>query len=150
LTEGIGQLVVILAAQKAGLQLALVHPGLRGQHAAQERLLAHFQAENGHRGAVVDGRVLGHIDGQRGFAHRGTGGDDNQLALLKAAGHAVQFDEVGGQAGNLAALLVEIVDGAEGVLDDLVERLETVAEAFLGSLHHPVSILPITSMTGSD
>ncbi len=84
---------------------------------------------------MVDGRVLRDVDGQRGFAHRGAGGDDDQLALLQAAGHAVEFGEVSGQAGDLAALLVEIVDGAEGILDDLVERLETVAEAPLGSLH---------------
>ena len=125
---------MVFAAQEAGLQLALVHPGLRGQHAAQQRLLAHFQAEDGHDGLVLIGRVLRDVDGQRGFAHGGTGGDDDQLALLQAAGHAVELGEIGGQAGDFAALLVEIVDGAEGVLDDLVERLEALREALLADL----------------
>ena len=124
LAQGVLQLDLIFAAEEAGLQLALVDPGLRGQHAAQQRLLAHFQAEDGDDGVVIDGRVLGDVDGERGLAHGGAGGDDDELALLQAAGHAVELGEVGGQAGDFAALLVEVVDGAEGVLDDLVERLK--------------------------
>ncbi len=135
LAQRILQLFVVFAAQEAFLQPLLVDPGLRGQHAAQQRLLAHLQAEDGHNGAVVDGRILGDVDGQGGLAHRGAGGDDDQLALLQAAGHAVEFGEVGGQAGNLAALLVQIVDIPEGVLDDLVERLKAVGEALLADLH---------------
>ena len=73
---------------------------------------------------LVHGGVLGNVDGKRRFAHGGARGDDDQLALLQAAGHVVELGEVGGQAGDLAALLVEVVDGAEGVLDDLVERLQ--------------------------
>jgi len=46
----------------------------------------------------------------------------------------LQLDEVGGQAGDLAALLVKVVDGAEGVLDDLVEGLEALPDALLADL----------------
>jgi hypothetical protein len=72
---------------------------------------------------------LGNVDGQSRFAHRRPSGNDDQLALLQAAGHAVELGEVGGQAGDFAALLVEVVDGPEGVLHDLVERLEALRDA---------------------
>ena len=77
----------------------------------------------------MNGRVLRDVDGQGGFAHGGPRGDDDQLALLQAAGHAIEVGEAGGQAGDFAALLVEIVDGAEGVADDDVERLQALGEA---------------------
>jgi hypothetical protein len=65
LAQCILQLGVVFLAQEAGLQLALVDPGLRGQHAAQQRLLAHFQAEDGHDGLVVDGGVLAMLMARR-------------------------------------------------------------------------------------
>ncbi len=46
LLKRILQLLMIFPAEKAGLQLALIDPRLRSQHAAQQRLLAHFQAED--------------------------------------------------------------------------------------------------------
>ena len=39
---------------------------------------------------LVDGGVLGDVDGEGGFAHGGAGGDDDELAFLQAAGHAVE------------------------------------------------------------
>jgi hypothetical protein len=68
---------------------------------------------------------------------------------LQAAGHAVELGKVGGQAGDFAALLVEIVDGAEGVLDDLVERLEALRDALLGDLQQLRLGAPSTSMADS-
>jgi hypothetical protein len=43
---------------------------------------------------VVDSRVLGDVDCERRFAHRGTSGNDDQLALLEAAGKAVKVSEI--------------------------------------------------------
>ncbi len=125
---------MILAAQKAGLQLALIDPGLAGEHTAQQRFLAHFEAEDGDGGLVVDGRILRNVDGEGGFTHRGPGGKNNQLALLKAARHAVQIGEVGGQTGDLAALLIQLVNGAEGVGDDQIERLQAARNRALRGL----------------
>ena len=140
---------MIFPAQEAGLELALVNPGLGGEHAAQQRLLAHFQAEDGDHGTVVDGGVLRDVDGEGGFAHGRAGGNDDQLAFLQAAGHAVELSKVGGQAGDFAALLVEVVDGAKGVADDLVEGLEAVGDAFLGDFHQLGLGAARTSMASS-
>ncbi len=63
------QFAVVLAAQEARLQFALVYTGLRRQHASQQRLLAHFQAEDGDHRVAVDGCILRNIDGERGFTH---------------------------------------------------------------------------------
>ena len=42
---------------------------------------------------------------------------------------------MGGEAGDFAALLVEGVDGAEGVGDDLADAGEAALDAFFGDLH---------------
>src|SRR6202041_3513461 len=98
---------------------------------------AHFQAEDGHDGIVVDRRVLSNVDGEGGFAHRRAGGDDDQFVLLQAAGHAVKLGEVGGQTGDFAALLIKVVNGAKRVLDDLVQRLKALRNALLGYFEQP-------------
>ena len=65
----------------------------------------------------------------------GPGGDDDELGLLEAGGHLVELDEVGSEAGDLAALLVELVDGAEGVPDDVRDAGEAAGDGVLGDLH---------------
>ena len=85
LLQGLLQLALIFSTEESGLQLALVYPGLRGQHAAQQRVFAHFQAEDCDDGLAVDGRILGNIDGQRGLSHGRARGDDDEFILLQAA-----------------------------------------------------------------
>ena len=111
-----------------------VHLRVRGQHAHEQRFLRHFQREDADHFAVEDGGVLGDVHGQRGFAHRGTRGDDDQVGGLKAAGHLVELGVVGGEAGDLLAAGVEFVERAEGVLDDRRDVDEALAEAVLGEL----------------
>jgi len=45
---------------------------------------------------------------------------------------------VGAEAGDFAALLVEFVDGAEGVADDVGDVGEAAGDGVLGDLHHAV------------
>ena len=54
--------------------------------------------------------------------------------MLQAAGLLVELVEVGLQAGDLLALLVEVVDGAEGVANDLRDAGEAVGDALFGDL----------------
>src|SRR5581483_5105176 len=88
----------------------------------------------GHYGAVVDGRSLREVDAERGIAHRGPGRDDDELTFLQTAGHAVELGEVRGEARYFPAMLVEIVDAAEGVLDDDIERLQAACDALFTDL----------------
>ncbi len=80
---------------------------------------------------MVHGGVLADVDREGGLTHGGAGGDDDELALLEAAGAAVELVEVGGQAGDLAALLVQVVDGPEGSGNDLVEALKARGDALI-------------------
>ena len=43
-----------------------------------------------------DGGVLGHVHGERGLAHRGTAGDDDEVPGAQAAGQLVELGKAGG------------------------------------------------------
>ena len=58
--------------------------------------------------------VLGDVQHQARLAHRGTAGDDDQVRLLEPGGHAVQVLVAGGDAGDGALVLVELLDHLEG------------------------------------
>ena len=85
LVQGILQLDLVFSTDHALLEHLLIDPGLGGEHAAKQRLLAHFQAEDGHHGFMIDGCILRDVDGQGSLAHGRAGGDDDQLALLQMA-----------------------------------------------------------------
>ncbi len=88
--HGVGELLHVFLAEEAGAQLVRVDLGVRGEHAHEQRFLRHFQREDADHFAVEDGGVLGDVHGQRGFAHRGARGDDDEIAGLEAAGHLVE------------------------------------------------------------
>ena len=67
-----------------------------------------------------------------GLAHRGAGGDDDEFGVLQAGGHAVELGIVGGEARNLAALLVELVDGAEGRSHNVGDVGEAAGDGLVG------------------
>ena len=83
---------------------------------------------------VAHRAVLRDVDGPGRLAHRGTRGDDDELAALQAGGHLVELDVVRGEAGDFAALLVERVDGAEAVGDDLGDVREAALNGGVGDL----------------
>ena len=130
--EGGGEFVAIFAEEETFLNFDGVDDGFRCQHASQERLLRHFEREDGDGFTTLDGGVLGDVDGEGGFAHGGARGDDDELGILEAAGHAVEFGEVCGEAGDLAAFLVEVVDGFERAGDNVVDAGEAASDALLG------------------
>ncbi len=129
--EGGGEFVAILAEEEAFLDFDRVDSGLGSEHAAEKGFLRHFQREDGHDVAIVDGGVLRDVDSEGGFAHGGARGDDDELGLLEAAGHAVEFGEMGGEASDLAAFLIEVVDGFEGAGDDVVNARKAAGDALL-------------------
>ncbi len=94
--------------------------------------LRHFEREDGDDLRVADGAVLRDVDGPCGLAHRGARGDDDELAALQAGGHLVELDVVRGEAGDLAALLVERVDRTEAVGDDVGDRGEAALDRGVG------------------
>ncbi len=71
------------------------------------------------------GDVVADIGGERGLAHAGTAGEDDQVGRLQAAHHAVEVVEAGGDARQFAVALV----GVRGHVDGGGERLGEALEA---------------------
>jgi len=66
--------------------------------------------------------MLPQVEGKGGLPHGGSAGDDDQVTLLEAGGHAVQIEEAGGNAGDMVLLLVQLLDVADGILEDILHR----------------------------
>ena len=64
-------------------------------HAAQQTVgqfeRRHFQADEQHRNVLADGDVFGDVHRERRFAHAGPGGQDDQFAVVQAAGLVVEI-----------------------------------------------------------
>ena len=72
----------------------------RGDQAQRQLRGRHFHREDRDRLLGLDRRVLGHVQRERGLAHRGTRGQDDQVGRLQAGGHLVEFGVAGRQAGD--------------------------------------------------
>ena len=109
----------LLVGQQPLLDPLGIHGGLRAEHAHDQLLLAHLQGEIDHGAVVVEGGVLGDVQGEGGLAHGGPGGYDDQIGLLQAVGHAVQVPKARGDAGELSLPGHQIPDLVEGVGHDV-------------------------------
>ena len=88
----------------------------------------------------VDRSVLGDVHRERRFAHTRPTGDDHQVARLQPRGHAVEVDEAGRHAGDVAVALavVQQVDALHHLGEQRRHVLEALlaARALLGDLEH--------------
>ena len=71
------------------------------------------------------GDVVGDVGGERGLAHAGAAGDDDQVGRLQAAHLGVEVVQAGGEARQLAVALI----GARRHVDRGGERLREALEA---------------------
>src|SRR4029079_4534124 len=94
-------------------------------------LLGHLEGEDTDGLARLARGLLRDVEAERGLAHGRACRDDDQIALLQAAGLRVEVHEAGGQAGHELLRLRELVDGAEALLDDLAYADEAQANASL-------------------
>ena len=62
----------------------------RAEQAVGQFERRHFQADEQHGNVLLVGDVLGDVHRERRFAHAGAGGQDHQLAVVQAAGLAVE------------------------------------------------------------
>ena len=85
---------------------------------------------------MLQAEVRGHAERERGLAHAGAAGDDDQVARLEARRHVVDVAEPGGRAGHLAARLVHLRDLLEALAHELVDALEAAADPVLGEVEH--------------
>jgi len=153
-----GQAAELVVAQAAGAHVAAVDVALGAEHALQQALAAHLKAVDEGWGLAVEGRVAHQVEAEGRLAHAGAGGHDDQLALLQAAGDAVQVGEAGVQAGEPALAAAQVVDaldgGAQLVLEGhhragaaLAAHLE---DAVLGLVEHQLGLLLLAVALAQD
>src|ERR671919_865431 len=66
--------------------------------------------------------------------HRWSCRDDDEVGGLEAGGEAVEVREAGGDAGDLAVVLVEALDGLQGGGEDVAEAVVVLGSPALGDL----------------
>jgi hypothetical protein len=125
-------------AQEPLADLLGVHAGLRREHAHGELLLGHFQREDGHGNPFLDGAELGDVEGKGRFPHAGAAGDDDEIRSLEPRGHLVELRESRGDARDELLPLVEALDRAEAVLDDVLEGVKGGPDLVLGDFEDGV------------
>src|SRR5262249_703599 len=75
-----------------------IYAGLGTQQPGYELFGGHLKAEYASDHSIFCG-ILGHIQGQCGFAHARSGGDDYEILALEAGSHLVEIGEAGGDPG---------------------------------------------------
>ena len=80
---------------------------------------------------VGAGDVEGDVGGERGLAHRGAAGEDQEVGGVQAAEALVEVDEAGGEAGEAAVALVGGVGDLDRVDDGAAEGLEAAVDLAL-------------------
>ncbi len=113
-----------------------------GQQAGGELVGAHLEREDGDGAARLHplpllvgfaqqglGGAEGDLRGERGLAHAGAAGEDQQIRAMQAAGLGIEVAQAGGEAGDAAGG----GEGAAGGHDRLGQRLLEGDEAALGA-----------------
>ena len=100
-----------------------------GENTLAKLLPAHFQFEQHGRITLLHGEVRRHVQRERGLAHGGTAGQNDQVGLLEAVRKMIQPGESGLQARNAALDLGGFLDLVQRIHDDLVDRLRRVLDA---------------------
>ena len=117
--QGVVELAPLLLVEIAVAELLAIDAGGGAEHAGEQRLLGHFQREDGDGLLELQGNMLGDVQGERGFAHGGPRGDDAKIAAVHAAGHFVELGEAGADALDALAGVEEGADAALIALEDL-------------------------------
>jgi hypothetical protein len=73
------------------------------------------------------------VQGER-LPHRWPCRDDDEVGRLEAGGEAVEVGEAGGDAGDLAVVLVEALDRLEGAGEDVAKGVVVLGDPALGDL----------------
>ena len=81
---------------------------------------------------ALDRDVFGDVGDQGALAHRRTGGDDDQVAGLEAAGDRVDVAEAGRRAGHFDLAGGELLEPVDLVVEDVSEDAEVARLLFVG------------------
>ena len=111
--RGLDQIRHIVLPDEAVADFLEIHPGMGAQETLHELLGAHFQAVDADRFSSLDRYMLGDIHCQSGLSHRRARGDDDHLARMHSVRHHVDSLEAGGQPGQRAPILEQLLNTIE-------------------------------------
>ena len=96
-------------------------------------------------GAMRLGDVVGDVGGERGLAHAGTAGEDDQVGRLQAAHLDVEVAQAGGDAGQFAVALKRFRRHVDGRGEGLRKALEAavIAAGFRQFIQPALGILDL-------
>ena len=117
-------------------QLLALDPRLRGDEPLGQLRLRHLEAEQRHRASVFERGVLGDVAHQRALAHRRAGGDDDQVAGLKAAGDLVEVLEARRGPRERGPFEGQPVELVELLVEDVLDLAEVLLAVVTGDLEH--------------
>ncbi len=111
--------------EEAGAQVLAVDVRDAREHAEHQLLLAHLQAEHADGPLVADGRVLRDVQGEARLPDRRSGREDDEVAALQAGRQRVEVLEAGGDAADLAAVRVEVIEAVVCGVEQVAKARET-------------------------
>ena len=132
--ERVRQPAVVLLVQVAAAEPVRVDARLGRQHAHEQLLLRHFEAEEADRHVGLDADVLRDVQHEAGLPHRRARRDEDEVRRLQAGRHLVEIDEPGRHAGDQPLVLLQLLDRREAALDQVAQRDEPFADPVLGDL----------------
>ena len=130
--RGLGQLVRDLehvgpaVADPALAHVVALDRRLRRQHAVEQLTFRHLEREQGDRALVLQRDVLGQVGDEGALAHRRAGGEHDHRPGLQAAGRLVEVAVAGRQAGDLAAVLLELLEVPDLLVDERADRVQAL------------------------
>ena len=96
---------VVLLAEEPAAEPVRVDARLGREHAHEQLLLRHLEAEDADGLAGLDAAVQRDVQHEARLAHRRPRRDDDEVRLLEAGRHLVEIDEAARHAGDQPAVL---------------------------------------------
>ena len=130
--EGLRQGVVVALAEEPAPELVRIDPRLGRQHAHEQLLLGHLQAEDPDRVVGMHAEMLRDVEDEGGLAHRRPRRDEDEVGRLEPPRQLVEVDEPARNPGDGVLARLQLVDGRVAGLDEVVEGDESGVDAVVG------------------
>ena len=134
--QRLGHFPPIFAAQVARSKSMGVHVRQRGKQAHKQRFLGHFQAEDGHRGLLADGNILGDIEREGRLPHRGPRREDDQFRRLQPGSQAIELRVVRRQPRHALSFRNDALQALHIVLNHVFHGHQAHSNAVFGNLEN--------------
>src|SRR6267378_219158 len=125
------ELGIVVIPQLSAPQPLRIDQPLRTQEPLYQRVLRHFDREEGYACVVLDRGVLDDVQRQRRFSHRWPGGDNDQIGTLEPSRQTIEIDEPAGDPGHGPGARLELLDPLHGRPDQLFDTDEFLGAAEL-------------------